>query len=115
MKRVVVTGLGIVSSLGHTLTDFEEALRAGRSGIRFVPEQAERGFGCQVAGLPEIDDATRARYFDELALRHLRSMGLLYGTMPGCPPPKKKKPSGTTAASLGRVAWAWRRCTTSWT
>ena len=83
MKRVVVTGLGIVSSLGHTLTDFEEALRAGRSGIRFVPEQAERGFGCQVAGLPEIDDAPRARYFDELALRHLRSMGLLYGTMAG--------------------------------
>jgi 3-oxoacyl-[acyl-carrier-protein] synthase-1 len=55
MRRVVVTGMGIVSCLGNTLSDVTDSLRAERSGIRFVPEYAELGLRSQIAGIPEID------------------------------------------------------------
>ncbi|HRD74037.1 MAG TPA: beta-ketoacyl-ACP synthase I [Aquimonas sp.] len=55
MRRVVITGAGIVSCLGNDLPTVTTALREGRSGIRFVPEFAERGLRSQVAGLPEVD------------------------------------------------------------
>lgn len=59
MRRVVITGAGIVSCLGNDLPTVTSALREGRSGIRFVPEFAERGLRSQVAGLPEIELETR--------------------------------------------------------
>ncbi|MBA2780882.1 beta-ketoacyl-ACP synthase I [Billgrantia kenyensis] len=55
MRRVVVTGLGIVSCLGNDAQTVVEALRSGRSGIRFKEEYAERGFRSQVAGVVDID------------------------------------------------------------
>src|SRR5262245_58894411 len=55
MRRVVVTGLGVVAPNGVGVPQFDAALRAGRSGIRHVPRLAELGFACQVAGVP--DDA----------------------------------------------------------
>ncbi|MCC5881822.1 MAG: beta-ketoacyl-ACP synthase I [Halomonas sp.] len=55
MRRVVVTGLGIVSCLGNDSQTVVEALRNGRSGIRFKEEYAERGFRSQVAGVVDID------------------------------------------------------------
>ncbi|TLF49523.1 beta-ketoacyl-ACP synthase I [Halomonas urmiana] len=55
MRRVVVTGLGIVSCLGNDAQQVLEALRNGRSGIRFKEEYAERGFRSQVAGSVDID------------------------------------------------------------
>ncbi|MGM0784509.1 MAG: beta-ketoacyl-ACP synthase I [Pseudomonadota bacterium] len=55
MRRVVVTGLGIVSCLGNDRETVAEALRNGRSGIRFKEEYAERGFRSQVAGVVDID------------------------------------------------------------
>ncbi|PMR74266.1 beta-ketoacyl-ACP synthase I [Billgrantia endophytica] len=55
MRRVVVTGLGIVSCLGNDRQQVLEALKAGRSGIRFKEEYAERGFRSQVAGAVDID------------------------------------------------------------
>ena len=54
-RRVVVTGMGIVSCLGNDLDTVAAALREGRSGIRRVPEYAELGLRSQVAGVPEID------------------------------------------------------------
>src|SRR3954454_3280864 len=65
MNRVVVTGLGVLSPIGHGPAAFEQALREGRSGIRMQPRMAERGFSCQVAGVPENTDALRDRYFDQ--------------------------------------------------
>ena len=50
MRRVVVTGMGIVSCLGNTKESVTESLREGRSGISFAPEYAERGFRSRVAG-----------------------------------------------------------------
>ena len=54
MRRVVVTGQGIVSSLGNNLGDVTASLRAGRSGLRFNPKYAELGMRCHVSGRPEI-------------------------------------------------------------
>ncbi|MDF9435282.1 beta-ketoacyl-ACP synthase I [Chromohalobacter israelensis] len=55
MRRVVVTGLGIVSCLGNDQQQVLDALRNGRSGIRFKDEYAERGFRSHVAGVVDID------------------------------------------------------------
>lgn len=48
MKRVVVTGIGIVSSLGNNQAEVAESLRLGRSGVRFSEEYAELGFRSHV-------------------------------------------------------------------
>jgi len=57
MRRVVITGMGIVSCLGNSKEAVTESLRAGRSGIRFIPEYAEMGFRSHVAGRPDVDFA----------------------------------------------------------
>ncbi|MFP5373348.1 MAG: beta-ketoacyl-ACP synthase I [Gammaproteobacteria bacterium] len=54
-RRVVVTGMGVVSCLGNDRASVATALREGRSGIRHVPEYAELGLRSQVAGAPDID------------------------------------------------------------
>jgi 3-oxoacyl-[acyl-carrier-protein] synthase-1 len=54
MRRVVVTGMGIVSSIGNNQNEVLQSLREGRSGIEFVPELAELGFRSQVAGTLKI-------------------------------------------------------------
>jgi 3-oxoacyl-[acyl-carrier-protein] synthase-1 len=69
MRRVVITGIGIVSSIGNDATEVTEALKTSRSGISFAPEYAERGFRCQVHGRPDIDVAER------VDKRQLRFMG----------------------------------------
>jgi 3-oxoacyl-[acyl-carrier-protein] synthase I len=50
MRRVVITGLGIVSSLGNNKNEVLASLKAGKSGITYQPEYAERGLRSQVAG-----------------------------------------------------------------
>ncbi len=57
MKRVVVTGLGIVSSIGNNKTEVLDSLRAGRSGISHQPEYAEQGLRSHVAGSVRLDVA----------------------------------------------------------
>lgn len=54
MRRVVVTGMGIVSCLGNDPDTVEDALRHSRSGIRHVPEYAELGLRSHVAGIPDL-------------------------------------------------------------
>ena len=55
MHRVVVTGIGTVSSLGNNKEETATALREGRSGIEFIPEYEELGFRSHVAGTVNID------------------------------------------------------------
>lgn len=55
MRRVVVTGLGVVSSLGNNATEVTESLKNGKSGIEFVPEYEERGFRSHVHGSIKLD------------------------------------------------------------
>lgn len=56
MKRVVITGAGIVSCLGNDLDTVKKALENGRSGIRFKQEYADLGFKSCVAGSIDHDD-----------------------------------------------------------
>lgn len=55
MRRVVVTGLGVISPLGITTDEVTESLRTGRSGVRREETYAEYGFRSQVAAIPQID------------------------------------------------------------
>ena len=55
MRRVVVTGMGLVSCLGNAAHSVSRALREGISGICHIPEYAELGLRSQVAGQPVID------------------------------------------------------------
>ena len=55
MRRVVVTGMGIVSSIGNTTQEVVASLRDARSGIVAAPKYAELGFRCQVHGEPKLD------------------------------------------------------------
>ncbi len=54
-RRVVVTGLGIISCIGNNAAEVIASLRAGKSGITFSPEYAEKGFRSQVHGKPNVD------------------------------------------------------------
>ncbi|GHG20441.1 MULTISPECIES: beta-ketoacyl-ACP synthase I [Paracoccus] len=69
MRRVVITGLGIVSPIGNNADEVTESLKAGRSGIVFAPEYAEHGFRSQVHGMPQIV------LEDHIDKRNLRFMG----------------------------------------
>ena len=55
MKRVVITGMGIISCIGNNTKEVLEALKAGKSGITAAPEYAEMGFRSQVYGKPDIE------------------------------------------------------------
>lgn len=78
-NRVVVTGLGVLSPVGHGLAVFEQRLREGRSGIRFRPELEALGFRCQVAGVPQDIEELRDRYFEPATL-----LGMDRYTVLGC-------------------------------
>ena len=68
LRRVAITGIGIVSPIGNSASEVAGALRAGRSGIESSPEMAERGFRSQVAGTLKIDPAA---HIDKRALRFM--------------------------------------------
>ena len=55
MRRVVVTGLGVVSSIGNNQDEVLESLRAGRSGIEFCEDYAELGFRSHIHGSIKLD------------------------------------------------------------
>jgi 3-oxoacyl-[acyl-carrier-protein] synthase-1 len=55
MRRVVITGLGIVSSIGNNKREVTDSLRAGRSGIEYIEEYQQLGFRSQVAGTIDLD------------------------------------------------------------
>jgi 3-oxoacyl-[acyl-carrier-protein] synthase-1 len=69
LRRVVVTGMGIVSSIGDTIREVSENLKNGVSGITFSPEYAEKGFKSQVFGKPQANPA------DHVDKRAMRFMG----------------------------------------
>ncbi|MDO7558987.1 MAG: beta-ketoacyl-ACP synthase I [Loktanella sp.] len=69
MRRVVVTGLGIVSPIGNNADEVLASLKAGKSGIVASPEMAEHGFRSQIAGTVKLDIA------EHVEKRALRFMG----------------------------------------
>ena len=75
MRRVVVTGMGIVSSIGNNTNEVLASLREAKSGITAAPEYAELGFRCQVHAAPSIDWESMV---DRRAARFL-AQGTAYG------------------------------------
>ncbi len=69
MRRVVVTGLGVVSSIGNNAAEVLASLKAGKSGITANADMAEYGFRSQIAGNVKLDVA------DHVDKRTLRFMG----------------------------------------
>ena len=57
MRRVVVTGLGIISPIGNNAADVTQSLQEGKSGIRHMESFAQYNFRCQVGGKPTVDPA----------------------------------------------------------
>jgi 3-oxoacyl-[acyl-carrier-protein] synthase-1 len=72
MRRVVVTGMGIVSSIGNTASEVTESLRNAKSGISFSEDFAEHGFRSQVWGAPTLDPTDLV---DRRAMRFLSRGG----------------------------------------
>jgi 3-oxoacyl-[acyl-carrier-protein] synthase-1 len=68
MRRVVVTGMGIVSSIGNNTQEVLASLREAKSGISRADEYATLGFRCQVQGAPTLDPSESV---DRRAMRFL--------------------------------------------
>jgi 3-oxoacyl-[acyl-carrier-protein] synthase-1 len=69
MRRVVVTGMGIVSSIGNDIPSVLQSLKDATPGIVAAPEYTQLGFRCQVHGAPQLDP------FEVLDRRTTRFMG----------------------------------------
>ncbi|WP_029408338.1 beta-ketoacyl-ACP synthase I [Thiomicrorhabdus sp. Milos-T2] len=70
MKRVVITGVGIVSSIGNNVEEVTQSLKDGQSGIVFAPEYAENGMRSQVHGAIK-----NLQFKDHIDRKQLRFMG----------------------------------------
>ncbi|MCE2516422.1 MAG: beta-ketoacyl-ACP synthase I [Alphaproteobacteria bacterium] len=69
MRRVVITGIGITSSIGNNAEEVKASLKSGQSGIVFAPDYAELGFRSQIHGTVKMDVA------DHVDRKQLRFMG----------------------------------------
>mmetsp|Transcript_32908 Transcript_32908/g.49673 ORF Transcript_32908/g.49673 Transcript_32908/m.49673 type:complete len:476 (+) Transcript_32908:170-1597(+) len=69
LKRVVVTGMGIVSCLGNTLEDVTASLHEAKSGITFSEECQELGIKSQIRGIPALNDADFKELIPKSSLR----------------------------------------------
>jgi 3-oxoacyl-[acyl-carrier-protein] synthase I len=91
MRRVVITGMGVVSSIGANIDEVAKSLRDGKSGVTHSPDFAEHGFRCQVWAKPPVDvnevlDRRTRRFMSEgvgwnyIAMREaMESAGLAEG------------------------------------
>jgi len=70
MRRVVITGLGIISSIGNNTKEVLASLKNSTSGISFSEEYKEHGFRSQVQGMPKINPA------EHIDKRQMRFMGM---------------------------------------
>src|ERR1700691_1528086 len=68
MKRVVVTGMGIVSSIGNSTQEVMASLREAKSGVVRADKYSELGFRCQVHGAPTLNSEEA---IDRRAMRFL--------------------------------------------
>ncbi len=82
-NRVVITGIGIVSPIAAGTEAFINAIKKGKSGIRFVRELADLKFSCCIAGIPEVPEELVQKHFTPLQLRNFNSSGILYGCIAG--------------------------------
>ena len=79
--RVVISGLGVLAPNGVGLEAFTNAIKTGKSGIKFHQHLKDKGFSCCIGGIPEISDEKISEYLTPLQLRGFNSTSILYGCM----------------------------------
>lgn len=82
-RRVVVTGMGVVSPNGIGISAFLDAIQNGVSGVKFQPLYEELKFSCHVAGKPDfvLDDLKTKNYISEVVFHGLKGTNIGYGLM----------------------------------
>jgi 3-oxoacyl-(acyl-carrier-protein) synthase len=78
--RVVITGMGILAPNAHGLDNFEHALRAGISGVRYVEQLKALNFTCQVVAVPQDVDTLKHKYLSDESLLAMNS-SMIYGAI----------------------------------
>lgn len=78
-RRVVVTGLGVVSPNGVGIPAFLNAIQNGISGIKFIPLYEELRMSCQVAGYPDFEWDSLKKYISEVTFHGLKGTNIGYG------------------------------------
>jgi 3-oxoacyl-(acyl-carrier-protein) synthase len=79
-QRVVITGLGVLAPNGHGKDAFANALREGKSGIKFHQHLADANFACRVGGIPEDVETIRAKYLSDEELLAMNA-NMIYGAI----------------------------------
>ncbi len=82
-ERVVITGLGVVAPNGTNVSEFKNAIKNGRGGIRYLEELKTLKFSCQIAGYPIYKNDYLNKYFNPIQLKGLNASGLEYGVIAG--------------------------------
>jgi 3-oxoacyl-(acyl-carrier-protein) synthase len=80
-NRVVITGMGVVSPNGIGLVNFEQALRRGLSGIRYIPRLEELKFACRIGAVPEDFDTACSHYFNNCRQQSFLSETIRYAAV----------------------------------
>lgn len=73
----------MVAPNGVGIKTFEQAIKAGKSGVRHFPELEELNFRCTVGGAPVISERLLAQHFTQLELKRLSAKGVIYGILAG--------------------------------
>ncbi len=82
-NRVVVTGLGVVSPNGTGVDSFLNAIKKGKSGVKFDDKLAELNFSCKVSGRPTIDVESIKGLMSFVQFKSLENEGLHYACLAG--------------------------------
>lgn len=82
-KRVVITGIGVVSSNGIGVNEFEQALRRGRSGIKRHDELASLNFKCLIGGIPDIHKLNLTELLPPVLASKVGNKAVLYACLSG--------------------------------
>ena len=81
--RVVITGMGVVAPNAIGLKNFLEAIKHGKSGIKFHQKLRDLKFSCCIGGVPSVTEELKSQYLTPLQLRGFDSSGILYGCIAG--------------------------------
>lgn len=68
-KRVVITGLGVISPIGNDIESFKLSMQKGISGIKYIKELADYNFASQIGGVPDINNSEYEKIFEKFELK----------------------------------------------
>ncbi len=80
-RRIVVTGLGVVSPNGIGIPAFLQAIQNGESGIKVIPQYKDLHFGCHLAGMPGLQWEKLKDYISEVTFYGLKATNIAYGVI----------------------------------